>query len=141
MPSTLNGTELSSQEFRDALLIRHARTPGDLPSHCDGCGAKFDVRHALECKVGGLFILRHNEINEELCDLASKALAPSVVRVKPMIHSRRTAEETEAKEPKPPVQHLSRSSDEERRNLLIHGFWARGTNVIVDVRVTDTDAK
>jgi hypothetical protein len=141
MPATLNGTELSLEEFRDALLIRHARTPGDLPSHCDGCGAKFDVRHALECKVGGLFILRHNEINKELCDLASKALAPSVVRVKPMIHSRRTAEETKAKEPKPPVQHLSRSSDEERGNLLIHGFWARGTNVIVDVRVTDTDAK
>jgi hypothetical protein len=65
MPSTLNGTELSAQEFRDALLLRHARTPGDLPSHCDGCGAKFDV---CQCKVGGLVILRHNEINEELCE-------------------------------------------------------------------------
>jgi hypothetical protein len=119
MPSTLNGTELSAQEFRDALLLRHARTPGDLPSHCDGCGAQFDVRHALKCKVGGLVILRHNEINEELCDLASKALAPSAVHVKPMIHSRRTAEETKAKEPKPPVQRLSRSSDEERGDLLI----------------------
>jgi hypothetical protein len=94
MPSTLNGTELLAQEFRDVLLLHHARTPGDLPSHCDGCGVKFDVRHALECKVGGLVILRYNEINEELCDLASKALAPSAVRVKPMIHSRRTAEET-----------------------------------------------
>jgi hypothetical protein len=119
MPSTLNDTELSAQEFRDALLLRHARTPGDLPSHCDGCGAQFDVRHALKCKVGGLVILRHNEINEELCDLASKELAPSAVRVKPMIHSRRTAEETKAKEPKPPVQRLSRSSDEERGDLLI----------------------
>ncbi len=92
MPSTLNGTELSAQEFRDALLLRHARTPGDLPSHCDGCGAKFDVRHALGCKVGGLVILRHNEINEELCDLASKALVPSAVRVEPMIQTKRTAE-------------------------------------------------
>jgi hypothetical protein len=124
MHSTLNDTELSAQEFRDALLIRHARTPGDLPSHCDICGAKFDVRHALECKVGGLVILRHNEINKELCDLASKAIAPSAVRVEPMIHSRRTAEETKAKEPKPPVQRLS-----------------CGTDVIVDVRVTDTDGK
>jgi hypothetical protein len=141
MPSTLNGTELSAQEFRDTLLLRHARIPGDLPSHCDGCGAKFDVRHALECKVGGLVILRHNEINKELCDLASKALAPSAVHVEPMIHSRRTAEEIKAKEPKPPVQRLSRSSNEERGDLLIWGFWARGTDVIVDVRVTDTDAK
>jgi hypothetical protein len=119
MPSTLKGTEILLQEFRDALLLRHARTPGDLPLHCDGCGAKFDVRHALECKVGGLVILRHNEINEELCDLASKALAPSAVCVKPMIHFRRTAEETKAKEPKSPVQRLSHSSDEERGDLLI----------------------
>jgi hypothetical protein len=143
MPSTLNGTELLAQEFRDALLLCHVRIPGDLPLHCDGCGDKFDVRHALECKVGGLVILRHNEINEELlCDLASKALlAPSAVRVEPMIHSRRTAEETKAKEPKPPVQRLSRSSGQERRDLLIRGFWARRTDIIVDVRVTDTDAK
>jgi hypothetical protein len=141
MPSTLDGTELLAQEFRDTLLLRHARTPGDLPSHCDGCGTKFNVRHALECKVGGLVILQHNKINKELCDLASKALAPSAVRVEPMIHSRRTAGETKAKEPKPPVQRLSRSSDEEREDLLIQGFWARGTDVIVDVRVTDTDAK
>ncbi len=142
MHSTLNGTELLAQgEFRDALLLRHARTPEDLPSHCDGCGAKFNVRHALECKVGGLVILRHNEINEELCDLASKALVPSAVRVESMIHSRRTAEETKATEAKSPVQRLSRSSDEERGDLLIRGFWARGTDVIVDVQVTDTDSK
>jgi hypothetical protein len=48
---------------------------------------------------------------------------------------------TKAKEPKPPVQRLSRLSNKERRDLLIRGFWARGTDVIVDVRVTDTDAK
>jgi hypothetical protein len=131
MPSTLNGTERSAQEFRDALLLRHARIPGDLPSHCDGYGAKFDVCHALECKVGGLVILQHNEINEELCDLVSKVLAPSAVRVEPMIHSRRTAEETKAKEPKPPVQRLSRSSEEERGDLLIRGFWAHGTDVLL----------
>jgi hypothetical protein len=97
MPSTLNGTELLAQEFRDALLPR-------------------------QCKVGGLVILRHDKISEELCDLASKALAPSAICVEPMIHSRRTAEETKAKEPKPPVQGLSRSSDEERGDLFIRGF-------------------
>jgi hypothetical protein len=53
--------------------------------------------------VGGLVILQHNEINEELWDLASEALAPSAVCVEPMIHSRRTAEETKAKDPKPPA--------------------------------------
>jgi hypothetical protein len=82
MPSMLkNGTKLSSQEFHVALLLCCARTPGDLPSSlCDGCGVEFCVRHALKCKVGGLVImLRHRAQRDqlkELCNLASKALAP-----------------------------------------------------------------
>jgi hypothetical protein len=47
---TLIGTELLAQEFRDALLLCHARTPGDLPLHCDGCGTKFDMHHTLSAK-------------------------------------------------------------------------------------------
>jgi hypothetical protein len=113
-----------------------------MPSHCDACGVKFCIRHALECKVGGLVTLWHNEINKELCYLVSKALVPSAVRVEPMIHSRRTAEDTTAKEPaKPAVQRLTRTSGEDRGDLLIHRFWARRTDAIIDVQVTDTDAK
>jgi hypothetical protein len=95
-------------------------------------------QHEEEEEWGFLLVDAANAFNELK---ASKALAPSAVRVKPMIHSRRTAEETKAKEPKHPVQRLSRLSKEERGNLLIQGFWARGTDVIVDVCVTDTDAK
>jgi hypothetical protein len=60
-----------------------------------------------------------------------------------MIHSRCTAEETKAKAkaPKSPVQRSSHSSEKERRDLLIGGFWARWMEVIVDVQVTDMDAK
>jgi hypothetical protein len=89
VPSTVNGTELSRQEFRDALLLRYGRTPGDLQSHCDGCGQKFSVRHGLECKKGGNVISRHNEIRDELSDLASKALIPSAVRDEPRIYPSR----------------------------------------------------
>ena len=34
------------REFSDALLP-------NLPTHCDGCGAKFSIDHGLECKKGG----------------------------------------------------------------------------------------
>jgi hypothetical protein len=78
--STVNGTELSKQEFRDALILRSARSPGDLQSHCDGCGAKFGVQNSLECKKGGIVISRHNRIRDELSYLASKAFIPSAVR-------------------------------------------------------------
>jgi hypothetical protein len=93
-PSTVNGTELSAQEFRDALLLRYARGgPPDLPSTCDGgCNQKFSVRHALESKKGGLVISRHNEIRDELSDLASKALSPSAVRDEPKIKTCRNSD-------------------------------------------------
>jgi hypothetical protein len=57
MLSTLNGTELSPQEFWDSLHLCYVRTPGDLPTHCNGCDTKFSIRHALKCKVGGLIIM------------------------------------------------------------------------------------
>ena len=79
-PSTVNGTELSAQEFRDNLCMRYARSPGDLPKHCDGCLSKdrknphpFTMRHALQCKTGGLITLRHDEIAGELMGLGCQS--------------------------------------------------------------------
>jgi hypothetical protein len=56
-----------------------------------------------------------------------------------------TADEDVTPVAKPPVQHIphpnSRESDGNGSNLLLHGFFAHGTNTIVDVRITDMDAK
>jgi hypothetical protein len=42
----------------------------------------------------------------------------------------------------PPVtRNLHKNRDELRGDLLVRGFWGRGTDCIIDVRVTDTDAK
>ena len=38
-PSTVNGTELGAQEWRDALFLWYGLEPPDLPTHCDGCQA------------------------------------------------------------------------------------------------------
>jgi hypothetical protein len=143
VPSTVNGTELAQQEFRDALLLRYAKSPGDLQSHCDGCGAKFSVRHGLECKKGGLVISRHNEIRDELSDLASKAFIPSAVRDEPKIfYSRPVEKKAASNQPNPSVPRTHpKTQCEDRGDLLIRGLWARGTDCIIDVRVTDTDAK
>jgi hypothetical protein len=81
LPSTVNSTELSVQEFRDQLLLRY-----DLPSHCDRCGQSFSIQHAMTCKKGGLVIVCHNKIGDELADIASKALTPSAIRDKPSMH-------------------------------------------------------
>ena len=47
-PSTVNRTELGSQEWRDTLFLRYGLDPPDLPTHCDCCQAKFFISHALD---------------------------------------------------------------------------------------------
>ncbi len=64
LPSTVNGTELSAKEFRDALTMRYGERPSNFPTHCDGCDAHFTLQHALACKKGGLVIFRHNEVRD-----------------------------------------------------------------------------
>jgi hypothetical protein len=65
LPDSLNGTELSSEEFRDSIRIRLGFTPTALPEKCDGCGHYFTIEHALTCKKGGLVLLRHNDLAAE----------------------------------------------------------------------------
>ena len=86
LPSTVNGTELGSQEWRDALFLRYGLDPPDLPTHCDCCQAKFLISHALDCKQGGLVTARHNELRDGVAELAGKAITPAHVRDDPLIY-------------------------------------------------------
>ena len=76
-PSTVNGTELGSQEWRDAAFLHYGLEPPDLPKHCDGCNAKFTICHTLDCKRGGLVTARHNELRDGVADLASRTFTRS----------------------------------------------------------------
>ena len=95
-PSTVNGTDLGEQEWRNALFLRYDINPLDLLSHCDGCQVKFLISHALNCKKGGLVTARHNEIRDGVADLASKAFTTSHMRNDPLIYSGRAVKRTKA---------------------------------------------
>ena len=54
IPAAKHHFDLSAQEFRDVLAIRYKKPLLDVPSHCDECGAPFDLSHALSGRKGGL---------------------------------------------------------------------------------------
>ena len=107
---------------------------------CDGCGEDFTLSHALSCKKGGLIIMRHDEIKDELGDLLSQALTPSAVRDEPSI------------KPSPAVRNISTISNknnisseeivnrhERRGDLLVRGLWERSKHCVIDVKITDVN--
>ena len=83
--STVNGTELGAQEWRNALFLRYGLDTPDLPTYYDGCNTKFSICHALDCKRGGLVTACHNELCDGVSDLAGKSFTPSHVRDDPLI--------------------------------------------------------
>ena len=85
VPSRLNGTDLSANEFRDNIRLRYNFKPLDMPSRCDGCGAKLTVEHAMSCKVGGLVHCRHDTTGDEFRHLAGCALGFNKVEREPRI--------------------------------------------------------
>ena len=85
-PSTLNGTDMGAQEWRDDAFLRYGLDPPDLPKYCDGCSARLLICHALDCKRGGLVMASHNELRDGVADLAGKAFTPSQVRDDPLIY-------------------------------------------------------
>jgi hypothetical protein len=86
---------------------------------------------------------RHNEIRDELGDIAAKAFIPSAIRNEPLIHSSCPAVKMPVLVPTHPsvTLNLRKNRNADRGDLSIRGLWQRQTDCIIGVRVTDTDAK
>jgi hypothetical protein len=97
----------------------------------------------LECKKGGLVICRHNKIKGELVALTAKAFTPSAICDELRIHPGRSAPAINAPAvvPNPIIRLTCHSQEADRCDILIPGLWQRGTDYILDIRVTDVDAK
>jgi hypothetical protein len=86
MPSVMAGTELSSNEFCNSLTINCGCSPTRLHPNCEGWDLLFTAHHELSCAKDRLVIIMHNELCDELISMASKALSPLVVHIKPKIN-------------------------------------------------------
>jgi hypothetical protein len=170
-PSALNGTELSADEFRDNLRLRFGFEPVGLPSHCDGCGAKFTVEHGLQCKKGGLVSVRHDDVADEWGYLCGLALKPSAVDHEPKIYNGGLLpgdlreQSAAAATPNQLAAHattptraqglaeaaavvntqvdttLEHETDNKRGDKGVHGFLERGHMCVFDMRIMDTECR
>ncbi len=124
-----------NHQWYEALCIMHkscgtSRSSGTLDHQeiyhhlcCDGCSQAFSIQHAMMCKKGGLVIIYHNKIGDEL---ATKALTLSAICNKPAIYPHGCTTDKvitmDAKNAagKSPVNHPKASScDKDRGDLLI----------------------
>ncbi len=119
------------------------------------CHTEFSTGHALQSKKGGLVILRHNELCDEIADLASSAFAPSAVRDEPRIYPSQLSLPPVDPSPPPPVdppppppptnptehQPVVATPIDECGDLLIRGLFEHGTDCIIDFSVCDLDAQ
>jgi hypothetical protein len=121
LPVAKHHFDLSAQEFRDALAIRYKKPLLGIPALCDGCGAPFNLAHALCCRKGGLITQRHNEVRDTIGDLS--ALAWSQVKREPI------------------VREASSNSPALIADLSVRGVWLPQSEALFDIRIVDTDAQ
>ena len=122
-----HGFNLSNDESRDALPLRFNHDIKGLPSKCP-CGQRFDITHAMNCKLGGFVIKEHKNIRDFEANLLKKVC--NNVEIKPSLQPLTD-------------EHLERGSlntDAARLDIRARGFWRRGQNAFIDVRVTNPGA-
>jgi hypothetical protein len=134
-PNVRKGTALSADEWRDNARLRYGLRPHKLQDRCDGCGKGFSVDHGINCKVGGLPIVRHNNLAGTAGALAAMALTKSCVSYEPNIFYGAGVLAGQG------IADLEKIGHESRGDVAVHGLWKRGETCILDIVVTDTDAK
>ena len=98
--------------------------------------------HALSYKVGGLVHARHDEGRYTLGCLDCAEFQPTNVSYEPITNPYRDLNRLN------PNQNLTETStglevelNTNRGDLLIRGFWERGSDCIIDVRTCDVNQK
>ena len=128
LPVEEHGFCLSKGAFRDAISLRQSWTIQNVSSTC-ACGTPFAVDYAMSCHKGGLPTLRHNEIRDFAAELLREVCHN--VSVEPGLQ----ALDGEHIRPR-----TANREDEEGLDIRANGFWSRGQEAFLDVRVFHPNA-
>jgi hypothetical protein len=130
VPSYDHGTVLHKGEFTDAVYIRYGWTLLNLPTTC-ACGSSFNVQHALDCKLGGLRVIQHNETRDVLAQCMREA-GHSLVEVEPQLQEL-SGEVFEYKS--------ANKEADARSDIKCCGFWSNKRQAYFDVKVVSPFAR
>ena len=86
-PSTVNGTDLGAQKWRDDIFLHYGIEPPYLTKICDRCGERLSIAHVVYCNKGRLFTNNNNNLPVVVSDLVRKAFMTSHVHNDPLIHT------------------------------------------------------
>jgi hypothetical protein len=137
-PCLIEYTYLSAQEYRGALCLWYGLTHPNLPSICNSCPAPFSVVHALDCKKGGLVTLSHNDLCNEIADIAALAYTPTAVQIEPPLFTailntlqpgQPIDQSTVAPAPAPPTAAPTNNGGD----IAICGLFECGSTAIIDI--------
>ena len=115
-------TVLNKGEFRDALYLRYGWEPLRLPEKC-GCGAQFNVPHAMQCMTGGFRGLMHNEVQYVFYDTFKQAGYKDVV----------WEPELQTLEGETFKYQTANKEDEARSDVRVLGFFSRLRRAFFDI--------
>jgi hypothetical protein len=129
-PSYDHGTVLHKGEFTDAVYIRYGWTLLNLPTTC-ACGTAFNVQHALDCKLGGLRTIQHNEVRDVLAQCMREA-GHTLVEVEPQLQEL-SGEVFEFKS--------ANKEADARSDIKCCGFWSNMRQAYFDIKVVSPFAR
>ena len=129
-PSYDHGTVLHKGEFTDAVYIRYGWPMLNLPSKC-ACGTAFDIQHALDCKLGGLRTIQHNEVRDVLAQCMREA-GHTLVEVEPQLQEL-SGEVFDYKS--------ANKEADARSDIKCCGFWSNKRQAYFDVKVVSPFAR
>jgi len=129
-PSYDHGTVLHKGDFTDALYIRYGWTLLNLPATC-ACGTAFNIQHALDCKLGGLRTIQHNEVRDVVARCMREA-GHSLVEVEPQLQEL-SGEVFDYKS--------ANKEADARSDIKCCGFWTNKRQAYFDVKVVSPFAR
>ena len=121
---------LHKGEFLDACYIRYGWTLLDLPLTC-ACGSDFNLQHALDCKLGGLRTIQHNEVRDTIAQLMRDA-GCTAVEIEPQLQQL-SGETFKYKS--------ANKEDDARSDVKCCGFWRNMRQAYFDIKVVSPFAR